>query len=208
MDIAPPSTYWNHNVHHERFILAAVPPGCAAALEVGCGDGRLLRALAARCREVTGIDTDARMIGLARRNCAGERNVSVIERDFMAQPFSKESFDFACANTVLHHMDFRAALHALRDLVRPGGRIALVGLGRDTLPADLPRALVASPVNRVLRAVHGEGGPDAPAMEPELTWAQTRAAALEVLPGARYRRHLLWRYSLVWRKPGRPVPVG
>jgi ubiquinone/menaquinone biosynthesis C-methylase UbiE len=206
MDSTPPAAYWNHNVHHERFILAAVPPGCTAALEVGCGDGRMLRALAARCGEVTGIDSDARMISLARRNCAGERNVSLIERDFMAQPFSKESFDFACANTVLHHMDFPAALRALRDLVRPGGRIAVVGLGRDTFPADLPRALVASPVNRVLRAVHGEGGPGAPVKEPGLTWAQTRAAALEVLPGARYRRHLLWRYSLVWRKPGQRAP--
>jgi SAM-dependent methyltransferase len=203
MDSSTPATaYWNHNVHHEPVILAAVPPGCGTALEVGCGDGRLLRALAARCREVTGIDADPSMISLARRNCAGEGNVSVIERDFMAQPFSNESFDFACANTVLHHMDFPAALRALRDLVRPDGTIAVVGLGRDTLPADLPRALVASPVNRVLRAVHGEGGPGAPAKDPELTWAQTRAAALQVLPGARYRRHLLWRYSLTWRKPG------
>jgi hypothetical protein len=23
----------------------------------------------------------------------------------------------------------------------------------------------------------------------------------ELLPGVRYRRHLLWRYSLVWTKP-------
>lgn len=202
MDSVPWAGYWNHNVHYEPVILGAVPPGCAAALEVGCGDGRLLRALAARCLEVTGIDSDARMVSLARRNCAGMPNVAVIERDFLAQPFRKESFDFACANTVLHHMDFRAALRALRDLVRPGGRIAVVGLGRDTFPADLPRALAASPVNRVLRAVHGEGGPGAPVREPEMTWAQARAAALEVLPGARYRRHLLWRYSLVWRKPG------
>lgn len=189
-------------MHYEPVILAAVPDGCGAALEVGCGDGRLLRALAARCREVTGIDSDPGMASLARRNCAGLPNVSVIERDFLAQPFSRESFDFACANTVLHHMDFRAALRALRDLVRPGGRIAVIGLGRDTFPADLPRVVVASPVNRVLRAVRGEGGPGAPVREPDMTWAQARAAALDVLPGARYRRHLLWRYSLVWRKPG------
>ena len=205
MDSAPCPRYWNHNVHYEPVILAAVPPGCGTALEVGCGDGRMLPALAARCREVTGIDSDARMISLARRNCAGTPNVALIERNFLAQPFSRESFDFACANTVLHHMDFRAALGALRDLVRPGGRIAVVGLGRDTFPADLPRVLVASPVNRVLRAVHGEGGAGAPVCEPDMTWAQARAAALEVLPGARYRRHLLWRYSLVWRKPGEPA---
>src|SRR5438477_5192535 len=31
--------YWNHNVHYQPVILRAVPPGCGAALEVGCGDG-------------------------------------------------------------------------------------------------------------------------------------------------------------------------
>jgi hypothetical protein len=25
--------------------------------------------------------------------------------------------------------------------------------------------------------------------------------AARVLPGVRYRRHLLWRYSLLWQKP-------
>jgi hypothetical protein len=38
-------------------------------------------------------------------------------------------------------------------------------------------------------------------MEPDMTWAQVRKSAARLLPGARYRRHLLWRYSLVWTKP-------
>jgi hypothetical protein len=28
-----------------------------------------------------------------------------------------------------------------------------------------------------------------------------RRLTRDLLPGARYRRHLLWRYSVVWRKP-------
>ena len=31
--------------------------------------------------------------------------------------------------------------------------------------------------------------------------AEVRATARRLLPGVRYRRHLLWRYSLLWRKP-------
>jgi hypothetical protein len=30
---------------------------------------------------------------------------------------------------------------------------------------------------------------------------QVRRMAAEALPGARYRRHVLWRYSLIWTKP-------
>jgi hypothetical protein len=36
---------------------------------------------------------------------------------------------------------------------------------------------------------------------PGMTWAQVRATARRVLPGARYRSHLLRRYSLLWDKP-------
>jgi hypothetical protein len=38
-------------------------------------------------------------------------------------------------------------------------------------------------------------------MAPGMTWAQARETARRVLPGVRYRRHLLWRYSLRWDKP-------
>jgi len=31
--------------------------------------------------------------------------------------------------------------------------------------------------------------------------AEVRAACARALPGATVRRHLLWRYSIVWRRP-------
>jgi len=34
-----------------------------------------------------------------------------------------------------------------------------------------------------------------------MTWREVRAEAARLLPGVRYRRHLLWRYSLRWQKP-------
>jgi SAM-dependent methyltransferase len=72
--------YWNHNVHYQPVILRAVPPGCGAALEVGCGDGLLASRLAERCAEVTAIDRDAPMIALARARAqaAGPGRVSVV----------------------------------------------------------------------------------------------------------------------------------
>jgi hypothetical protein len=36
---------------------------------------------------------------------------------------------------------------------------------------------------------------------PPESFTGTRRIAARVLPGARFRRHLLWRYSLVWTKP-------
>ena len=36
---------------------------------------------------------------------------------------------------------------------------------------------------------------------PLLTYRDMRRLAARVLPGVRFRRHLYWRYSLVWGKP-------
>jgi ubiquinone/menaquinone biosynthesis C-methylase UbiE len=194
--------YWNHNVHYQPVILGAVPPGCGAALEVGCGDGLLARRLAERCGMVTAIDRDARMIALARSRppTAEPGPVTFVEADFLAYPVAEASFDFACANTVLHHMDFAAALTAMARALRSGGRLAVVGLAADGSVGDYLAGAAGVPLNLMYRALYREGNPGAPIKEPEMTWAQVRATARRLLPGVRYRRHLLFRYSLLWRK--------
>jgi SAM-dependent methyltransferase len=195
--------YWNHNVHYQPVILRAVPPGCGAALEVGCGDGLLASKLAGRCAEVTAIDRDARMIALARSRAqaAGPGRMTVVEADYLAYPVADSSFDFACANTSLHHMDFTAALAAMARALRPGGRLAVVGLAASDSVGDYLADAAGIPADLVYRAVRGKGGPGAPIKDPEMTWAEVRATARRLLPGVRYRRHLLWRYSLLWSKP-------
>jgi ubiquinone/menaquinone biosynthesis C-methylase UbiE len=199
--------YWNHNVHYQPVILNAVPDGCGAALEVGCGDGMLARRLADRAAEVTAIDRDAGMIALARKQTSAVEGTSgwrmrFVQADFLAYPVEAASYDFACANTVLHHMDFAAALSAMARALLPGGRLAVVGLAANGSPADYLIGAPGVPANWIYRALRGESGSGAPVKDPEMTWAEVHATARDVLPGVRYRRHLLWRYSLRWRKPG------
>jgi ubiquinone/menaquinone biosynthesis C-methylase UbiE len=195
--------YWNHNVHYQPVILRAVPPGCGAALEIGCGDGLLASRLAERCAEVTAIDQDAEMIALARSRAqaTGPGRVTVVEADYLAYPVADASFDFACSNTSLHHMDFAAALAAMARALRPGGRLAVVGLAAHGSFGDYLADVSGIPLGLAYRAVRGQSGPGAPIMDPEMTWAEVRAVARRLLPGVRYRRHLLFRYSLLWRKP-------
>ena len=122
--------YWNHNVHYQPVILRAVPPGCGAALEVGCGDGLLASRLAERCAEVTAIDRDAPddRAGTGQGAATGPGRVRWSKRTTWPTRLADASFDFACANTSLHHMDFAAALAAMARVLRPGGRLAVVGL--------------------------------------------------------------------------------
>ena len=195
--------YWNHNVHYQPVILRAVPPGCGPALDVGCGDGMLACRLAERCTKVTGIDRDDRMIALARQRAqAHSGQVTFVAADFLAYPWAEASFDFVCANTSLHHMDFAVALTTMARVLRPGGRLAVIGLASDGSLADFVASAAGTPANLFFRAVYHEGNSGAPIKDPDMTWEQVHATAKTVLPAVRYRRHLLWRYSLLWRKPG------
>ena len=127
--------------------------------------------------------------------------MTVVEADYLAYPMADASFDFACANTSLHHMDFAAALAAMARALRPGGRLAVIGLAAHGSFGDYLADAPGIPVGLAYRAVHGKGDPGAPIKDPEMTWAEVRAAARRLLPGVRYRRHLLFRYSLLWSKP-------
>ena len=180
--------YWNHNVHYQPVILRAVPTRCRAALEVGCGDGMLARRLAERCGEVTAIDRDARMIALARSEDTGRGpgRMTFVEADFLAYPLADASFDFVCANTALHHMDFGAALTAMARVLRPGGRLAVVGLAANGSIGDYLADAPGLPVDRFYHAIYRESGPGVPIKDPEMTWAEVRATARRLLPGVRY----------------------
>jgi SAM-dependent methyltransferase len=195
--------YWNHNVAYHHVVLDAVPPFCADALDVGCGDGLLVRKLAAgRAKQVTGVDPSSRMIELARSLSAQAPNTAYDEADFLTCELPDAGYDFVCSVTAIHHMDFTAALRKMARLLRPGGRLVVISLAKNVTWTDWIVSGLGVPANHVCRLVRGEGAPDGmPVKASVMSWGEVRAAAREVLPGVRYRRHLLWRYSLVWTKP-------
>ncbi|TJZ58814.1 class I SAM-dependent methyltransferase [Streptomyces piniterrae] len=200
-----PKPYWNHNVHYHRLVLDAVPDGCARALDLGCGDGLLVRELAGRVGEVTGVDRSAEMIRLARERSVEIPNAAFVEADFMAvHVMPQGGYDFVSAVAVIHHLDFAAALDRMAALLAPGGRLVLVGLAANRTPLDWVVSGAGLPAARLLARRHGgkTGPPGMPVQEVEMAWGEVRRAARERLPGSRYRRHLLWRYSVVWDRPG------
>lgn len=191
---------WNHNIHYHPLVLAAVPPGARTALDVGCGEGMLARDLRAVVPSVTGIDLDGPSIALAR--AADGDGVEYVEGDFLTHPFPPGSFDVVASIAVLHHVDTAAGLERMRELLRPGGVLVVVGLPRTRLPHDIPYELAGAVAHRWYRVRRGYWQHSAPtAWPPPDTFAQVRRTAERVLPGVRARRHVLWRYSLLWTKP-------
>ena len=192
---------WDHNLHYHRVILRAVPEGCASALDIGCGQGAFASKVALRSGSVIGVDRSEEMITRARRENQSP-GIEYLTADFMQLDFHPQSFDFISALAVLHHLPLDEAVAKVKDLLRPGGTFAVLGLYKER-PAELPLSLMAMYVNRIHVRIKK---PDAqmvtaPTSPPEMTLPEIKSATAKLLPGRRIRRHLLWRYSMTWSKP-------
>ena len=199
----PEPAPWNHNIHYHSLVLSTVPDGCQRGLDVGCGEGGLARELRQVVPHVLAIDCDGPVIDRAREQDNGA-GVEYVTGDFLAYDLRPGSFDVIVSVAALHHMDPAAALSRMRQLLRPGGRLAVVGLARSRL-RDLPADVAGVVGHRVLLVGKKFQEVNAPTIwPPPQTYAQVRRIASDTLPGVRYRRHLLWRYSLIWSKPAQP----
>jgi ubiquinone/menaquinone biosynthesis C-methylase UbiE len=186
---------WNHNIHYHGVVLRSIPPNCAKALDVGCGCGQVAREISRHCAEVTAIDIDRDSIAQATSR---PTTVNFLQADVMTADLPPASFDFISAVATLHHLPLRPALTRLQNLLRPGGTLAVIGLYRQNTIMDSVNAAIALPISRVLRLFNGYEEMGAPMQPPKETLTEIRNAAPI---GASVRRLLLFRYSLIWRKP-------
>lgn len=111
-----------------------------AALDVGCGPGTDLPALAERVGDggaVIGVDRDRAMLAHARARTEGLRQVEIREGDAHALPVASGTIDRAKIDRVLMHVAEPARVLAeLRRATRPGARIGLAEPDWDTLIVD------------------------------------------------------------------------
>lgn len=161
----------------------------------------LARELSRRGCHVTAIDCDERSIQLARKQSA-DTDVECILGDFLAYPFEPESFGAIVSVATLHHMDMASALDRMRALLKPGGTIAIVGLARSEPPWDIAYQGLGAVCSQVHKLTKDHWESMAPTVwPPPVTFSEARRISRERLPGSRFRRHVLWRYTLTWTKP-------
>src|SRR6266545_6312955 len=87
----------------ERFLLRQVPPETHRALDVGCGDGSLSRALAARGIATLGLDASPGMIALARARAGGTPLLEYRNAAIATDPPPPPMFDLVVSVAMAHH---------------------------------------------------------------------------------------------------------
>jgi SAM-dependent methyltransferase len=94
-------------------------------LDVGCASGAVFEALRDRGAAVTGIDSSAEMVNLARRRLGDDADLHRVDIAGPL-PFPGGAFDDVIASLVLHYLeDWTAPLAELRRVLAPGGRLII-----------------------------------------------------------------------------------
>lgn len=194
--------YWNHNAAYYDWVKNSTI-NCNDILDVGCGDGSLVRYLDDGKRSIIGIDIDEKCIKCA---LTGDRhdpaNTQFIRGDFETYCFQKR-FDAVIFVASIHHMDMTAALNKAKSILKPDGMILIVGLAKPSNFLDwvvevlrvIPCAIVSK-----IRHMQSSEKNNIPVSYHFQKMNDIRVTANTLLPSAKIKYGLFYRYLLWWKK--------
>ena len=143
-------------------------PSKSAVLEIGCGTGNYIGALAGVRPDLacSGLDASDSMLREARRRAPG---VPFVRADAArGLPYADQSISFAFAVDVIHYIrDLRRFLTEIHRVLDPGGQLVIVTDSEDTLrrrsltaffPEVLPIELLRYPTMAYLQREAGRAG--------------------------------------------------
>jgi tRNA (cmo5U34)-methyltransferase len=110
----------------ESVLLEHAPLDARRVLDLGTGDGRLLRLLRMDRPGLPGVGLDFSepMLDAARERLAGQEGIELVEHDLSRPLPDLGSFDLVVSSFAIHHLehDRKRALYAeVLDLLEPGG---------------------------------------------------------------------------------------
>jgi len=112
-----------------RWIETRIPQAkTARILDIGCGNGSLLRTLADRITSGIGVDRSPRMIEKAEQHCAGIENLSFRAIDSPFLPFPDRSFDMVISLLSFRYLDWDPIMNEIRRVLAPGGRLFVLDM--------------------------------------------------------------------------------
>ena len=201
---------WNHNNHYHQFMLKQLPTKCQTVLDLGCGTGQFSRLLAERANRVVAIDLSPNSIQIAKQKSQQFNNINYRVADISKEEFPAKHFEVVVSIATVHHLSIEQLIPQIETALKPGGVLIILDLLEHHSWTDILYDAIAVPLNWWLLKVNCVSTPteqEAAAMKEHLrtdkflNLSQAKAIYTSLLKTAKVRRHLLWRYSVVWHKP-------
>lgn len=102
-------------------------PDFQSLLDLACGGGYFLRAVASECSgalSLTGMDISSKALEIAKKEAPGARFLNGVAE---ALPFERESFDvITCLGSLEHFLDIPGALHEIKRVAKKNARIFIL----------------------------------------------------------------------------------
>ena len=123
-----------------RWLNEHLPSGRFDMLDIGCGNGALLNALADRISSGVGVDESGGIIEKARIKNAEFPNLRFEKIDGPVLPFADESFDVVTSLMSFRYLDWDPLLAEIKRVTRPGGKFLVIDMVTQSIVLrDYPR---------------------------------------------------------------------
>ncbi|HKV40286.1 MAG TPA: class I SAM-dependent methyltransferase [Blastocatellia bacterium] len=97
-------------------------------LDIGCGNGALLRELSERIEYGAGIDESEAMLEKARNRTACDANLEFVKISSPSLPFSDRTFDVVVSLMSFRYLDWDPLLKEVRRVMKSDGRFLIVDM--------------------------------------------------------------------------------
>jgi ArsR family transcriptional regulator len=127
---------------HRALVELTVATPLGDLIDIGCGQGRILKLLASRAQRAVGVDIDANARRFARAEVllAGLPNCTLRQGDMYTLPFADGEFDTVILDDVLGDAEHPLqALTEARRLLKTNGRLLLLATTSNEIAKDLQK---------------------------------------------------------------------
>jgi SAM-dependent methyltransferase len=201
---------WNHNSRYHSYLLKQLPQHCQSILEIGCGTGLFSRILAQRADKVIAVDLSPKMIEVAKKISGDYPNINFQVTDILQWEFPLQKFDAVVSIATFHHLPIEELLPKLKATLKPGGKLVVLDLVKNEGIGDIFNDVIAVPLNWIFEIVKNQGRKPTPEAvtawrehfltDEFLTFSEAKQIYNSLLTEVIVRKHLFWRYSVVWEK--------
>jgi 2-polyprenyl-3-methyl-5-hydroxy-6-metoxy-1,4-benzoquinol methylase len=199
---------WDHNQQYQYYLLKHISKNCNTILDVGCGTGELTKKLVPYSKEIIGIDVSENMIHEAEKRNNDEKIIYLktsVEKYFEE---TEKTFDVIISIAALHHMDEEKILQMMKNKLTHNGKILILDLVKSKTIIDWLLSILATLLNPwVMLIMRGrirvtkeerEAWNGHFRYDKYLTVNEVKGIVKRVLGKTKVRRHLFWRYSIIY----------
>lgn len=192
---------WNHNIHYHDFILENLPQSKTKALDIGSGDGLFASKLTRFFNEVVCLEPDKESYKYSKKEHDSNprmehKNITLDDYDV-----NGSKHDLITSIASIHHMDLEQSLSKMKMMLTPNGKLVILGLYKESSFVDYflsAIAIVPNLIKTMLSEPESTPNYSMKVTPAKMTIKEIKEVASNILGNYSFKRHLFWRYSIVY----------